>query len=628
MVHDERSLPYYPLLLLLFFAISVSSYDSDSPSKNFLVQSSQQQKKPIDRGSSRKNHNNRLGVSAIERVTEIFSPILPVSGGINLRRRDDGNMRNCWRNWFGHQIAPNPPVDLTDSKYQTLQSLVNSKTISLVPRGGRRVVTSRKKRVKKRVKRKHATSSLSARDPFISTDTISDMTLDEIAFVFRYAIESGRDSFDSKSFVSQRHGGLPLNRRMIDTMQAIDQATSKSRGKYVLPASTSQIQFDLTAADNHAAPLSPEIGYGDVDALQFCAAMRLFAEWRLLRQVPSGYLAYAKGVNLGHKDICQNVAKIEKAVHEYIQSTDGEIYGVSTPKDVAIECTANPVCASARIMRRSPTLRQLLIHEIKMNTHTTDKLPRLKEDSAAMGLLWVRRQLHYQTSLFNNIICVPKDYPSAVKAVGAAYSEVYNNIHGWTIQKIFYYSFDAAPGAEEIYRHMNPDELTRVKIAAAEGGCGDSVAILGDMRLQKSIESCNDELDCNHSTLEAYLPQLCKHNKFLSTIKDNPLVKLRSHILSECDRLGQNVGGEFDKVTCGIRKIFNSEDRKILNQRRQCAQQDRPALSGELLEQFINKRMTIDARRQITTYLHVAKPLLTDLAGLFAELNMDDPTKV
>jgi len=415
---------------------------------------------------------------------------------------------------------------------------------------------------------------------------------------------------------------------MIDTMQAIDQATSKSRGKDVLPACTSQIQFDLTVADNHAAPLSPEAGYGDVDALQFCAAMRLFAEWRLLRQVPSGYLAYAKGVNLGHKDICQNVAKMENAIHEYIQSTDAEIYGVSTAKDVAIECTADPACTSARIMRRSPTLRQLLIHEINMNTHTTDKLPRLKEGTAAMGLLWVRRQLHYQTALFNNIICVPKDYPSAVKAVGAAYSEVYDNIHGWTIQKIFNYSFTAAPNAEEIYRHMNPDELTRVKIAAAEGGCGDSVAMLGDMRLQKSIESCNDELDCNHSSLEAYFPQLGKHNNFLSTIKDNPLIKLRSHILSECDKLGQNVGGEFDKVTCGIRKIFNHEDRKILNQRRQCAQQNRPALSGELLEQFINERMTMDARRQITTYLHVAKPLLADLAGLFAEMNMDDPTKV
>jgi len=627
--HGIRSVPYYgtPLLLLFFFALSVSSYDSDSQLKKF----SQQQRNPSDGGSfCRKNGNTRLG-SAIERITELLSPILPVTGGMDLKRHDDGNMINGWRNWFCIPITMKPLVDLTHSEYQTSRAWANSRIISLIPRGGRRdtrqgVSPSRKR--KKRVKQITSIPSLSASDPFISTDTISEMTLDEIAFVFRYAIESGRDSYDSKRFLSQRHGGSSLNRRMIDTMQAIDQATSKSRGKDVLPASTSQIQFDLTVGDNHAAPLSPEIGYGDVDALQFCAAMRLFAEWRLLRQVPCGYRAYAKGVKLGRKDICQNVAKIETAVHEWIQSTDGEKYGILPVKDVAIECTANPICASANVMRRSPTLRQLLIHEINMDTHTSTKLPRLKEDTAAMGLLWVRRQLHYQTALFHNILCVPEDYPSAIKAVGAAYSEVYDSVHSWAIRKVFNYSFQAAPDAEEIFRHMNPDELARVRIAAAEGGGGDEVPILDNIRMQKSLEAGNDELDCSHSSKEAYLPRQGKQNTFISTYTDNPLVKLGSHITSEWDKVGQNIRGEFNKATYGIGKIFNNDDRKINNQILRCTQPNRPALSGERLEKFINKRMTTDARRHITTYLLVAKPLLADLAGLFAEMNMDDPTKV
>ena len=51
-------------------------------------------------------------------------------------------------------------------------------------------------------------------------------------------------------------------------------------------------------------------------------------------------------------------------------------------------------------------------------------------------------------------------------------------------------------------------------------------------------------------------------------------------------------------------------------------------LTGEAVEKFTNERMTMDARRQITTYLLVAQPLLADLPGLFDEMNMDDPTRV
>jgi len=639
--NGERSVPYGTLLILLLFFASVSSYNSDSQSKSFLFQSSQ--KNPTDGGNSKIN-NNRLGSAMIESVTEVFSPILPFTGGIDLRR--DGNWRS-WRNWFGITTATKPPVDSNNS--------IVSQKISLFPRGGGKrnngQDTSTASR-KNTVEPTHAIT-LSTNDPFISTNKISEMTLNEIAVVFRYVIESGRDTFNSKRFLSQRNDGLPLNQRMIDTMQAIDEAASKSRGEDVLPADTREIQFDLTVDDNHPAPLSPEVGYGDVDALQFCAAMRLFAEWRLLRQVPAGYKAYAVGMNLGHKDIVQNVAKIEKAVHEWIQSTDAEIHDASTPNDGSVECTGNSSSASAHVGRRSPTLRQLLVHEINMDTHTSSKLPRLKDGTAAMGLLWVRRQLHYQTVIFRNVISVPEVYPSAIKAVGAAYSEVYDGVHGWAVQKIFNYSFQAAPDTQEIFQHMNPVELARVRIAAAEQGSNDDSFILDITSVQRDLESGDHELEDSHPSLETNLSWQGKQNVSLSTEKENPLVKLGSHIVSEWDKLGshivsewdklgQNIGGEFDKFTCGIGKIFNHKDSKDCDKKQtikaspnkaspkiqQDSQQNQPALTGELLEKFINERMTMDARRHITTYLLVAQPLLADLAGLFAEMNMDDPTKV
>jgi hypothetical protein len=85
-------------------------------------------------------------------------------------------------------------------------------------------------------------------------------------------------------------------------------------------------------------------------------------------------------------------------------------------------------------MPRIPTLRQLLQYEIDVDFHPNSKLPRLKEKSAAMGLLWVVRQLQYQTTIFKNVISVPEVFPTAIDAVSAAYSKVYSNFHGWAVQ--------------------------------------------------------------------------------------------------------------------------------------------------------------------------------------------------
>ena len=156
-------------------------------------------------------------------------------------------------------------------------------------------------------------------------------------------------------------------------------------------------------------------------------------------------------MNLGHKDIVQNLGKMETAVHEWLDYRR---------EQVAMERAWEPNSGDGDFYDdelRSPTLRDLLEHEVDCNVHA--HLPRLVEKSAAMGLLWVRRQLHYQTSIFSNILRVPETFPSSHAAVASAYAQVYGHYHGWAVQKIFNYSFQAAPAVSEIYKFMNPHRL-------------------------------------------------------------------------------------------------------------------------------------------------------------------------
>jgi len=51
-------------------------------------------------------------------------------------------------------------------------------------------------------------------------------------------------------------------------------------------------------------------------------------------------------------------------------------------------------------------------------------------------------------------------------------------------------------------------------------------------------------------------------------------------------------------------------------------------LQGAELEAFVVDNMTKKAHEHIEHYLETANPLLRDLAGLFDDLNMEDPTKV
>jgi hypothetical protein len=543
-----------------------------------------------------------LGSAAISSVTTALSPILPFTGGIDLRRED------YWTNgWFGSVSSVLKQVrDAFEEAAYTKSSSSSSndamKSVLDIPSGGSTSTkTKSKSATTSSSKSKHGSASSAANhnfvfsnaDPFAPLKEIADLTLKDVAMSFRFAVENTRQDFNSGKFLS---GLLPRAKRIVDRMST---ATAMARGKGVAPPVTRQGD-------------PPVFVSGDIDALSFCAAMRVFAEWRILRQVPPGYKGYSVGMTLGQKDVVQNLAKIEQAIHSYVDHrTQENAERIKTMGD-ALDSSSSSL--------NSPTLRELLQFEVDTNVQDVSKLPRLKEKSAAMGLLWVRRQLQYQTAIFANVIDVPKRFESTRAAVQSAYDEVYNKYHGWAVQKIFSYSFQAAPDGSEIYKYMNPHRLEEVlkeaqaRFIVSEGG--------NDRRhgFRKSV----GDLDSDH-----------------------PLERFGRHLGREWDKVAGNVVQEWDKLAKNVAQLFGQQAQPsatlpqilssvdIAASEEQQRQQEttihvetNPATKELEIENYINHEMEKDAYEHILSYLEVAVPLLDDLESLIKEFNMDDPTKV
>uniref|UniRef100_A0A7S2MRW6 Glycolipid transfer protein domain-containing protein n=1 Tax=Helicotheca tamesis TaxID=374047 RepID=A0A7S2MRW6_9STRA len=384
-----------------------------------------------------------LGSAAIGSLTSIFCPILPFTGGVDLRRAEG---LDEWRDVFFSVIdslhAPWTPRTAPPSAPST------ASLVSGIHRSGAQLSNVEMSVDGNAIHASDARRTMEARRPilsesssFISRKKIAELTLGDISTAFIYVTQASREEIDNNVFRNS------LSAKAKEMTIAIEEATAISMGHGVSSAQTKASQ-----TYQQGEKIGPPV-YGDIDALQFCAAMRIFAEWRLLRQVPDGYKGYAVGMSLGHKDIVQNVAKIENAVHAFID------WRLDQKQTLGAEL---PIISS-------PTLRELLQYEIDTGINPETKLPRLREKSAAMGLLWVRRQFHYQTSIFSNVLDVPEKYNTARDAVSAAYSEVYDAFHGWAVQKIFNYSFQAAPDADIIFRFMNPAYLKQVTNAAIRG---------------------------------------------------------------------------------------------------------------------------------------------------------------
>lgn len=341
---------------------------------------------------------------------------------------------------------------------------------------------------KKQIKKKtHRTMVLSAPKPFVSVDAISELTLGDVGDLFRWA--------------AHHRSSARISKMIASTERAIH----------------TSVGFQAEEGE----PLN---------ALKFIAAMRIFAEWRIVRQVPEGYKGFAVGMSLGHKDVVQNLVKMEEAIHQWLDDHPE----ASTP----------------------PTLRELLEWEIETGVNPKSNLPRLKEKSAGIGLLWVRRQLAYQTRIFDNVVHSDR-FPSMKDAVSDAYKAVYNQYHGWAVQKIFNYSFQAAPDATEILRHMNPHKLREVLANA---------------------------------------PSL---NESSEVLHQNPVQAFFQHI-----------GEEWDKLRGAKPTVASSKENKATH------------------DEYVTRAMVKDAHYQIALYLEAAAPVLEHLSDLFADLNMNDPSRV
>jgi len=552
-----------------------------------------------------RRHSMGLGSAAISSITTTLSPILPFTGGIDLRRED------YWSDgFFGsiHNVVEKVRVAFEESPTTLFSRGVldeneyvsPTRDVLNLPRGGAAVATRDRAGKKPKNKKKTRTSKheyvLSSADCFVPLKEIADSTLKDVATSFRYTLESTTRDFNRGKFMS---GLLPRVKKLMEQMTT---ATTKARGNGVASPITAE-------RNGHSST-------GDIDAINFCAAMRIFAEWRPLRQVPPGYKGYAVGIGLGQKDIVQNIAKIEDAIHNYI--------------DLQYEADdENNSIRNNRIVT-SPTLRDLLQYEVDTNVHDNTKLPRLKEKSSAMGLLWVRRQLVYQTAIFNNVLDVPRRFGSSRAAVQAAYDEVYGNLHGWTVQKIFSYSFQAAPEGIEIYKFMNPHRLKEVQQEAEAN-------ILGMPSKKKRKVRGPLNLGKLENTV---IGRFSRH-------VGNEWNKIACNVVYEWDKLSDNVGNEWDKMAGNIGKAFGRQRHQQVDRMNGMDQPPRPendcaSLTAELdpvivsdettkeleMEKYISQEMRKDAYDHIKAYLEVVDPLLDDLTALIDEFNMNDPTKV
>ncbi len=538
-----------------------------------------------DRGGKqqRKRPSMGLGSAAISSVTNALSPILPFAGGLDLRRED------YWTNgWFGSVASVMQQVrdafDGSPTFSTSASSTFDGKNlVQETPRGGGAVAgkASHYPNKGKSKKPSQADFVFSSSEPFLPLREIADLTLGDIASSFRYAVHGTRRG--AKRFTSSL---APRARKVVDRMT---EAVATALGKGAAVAATGESDDGLTQT-----PVP-----GDIDALSFCAAMRVFAEWRVLRQVPPGYKGYAVGISLGQKDIVQNLAKIEQAVHSFMEHRNHQ-------QEDRIGSYEEGNDGAATTTPASPTLRDLLQYEIDIDLHDNTRLPRLKEKSAAMGLLWVRRQLQYQTALFSNVPDVPTRFETTRAAVQSAYDEVYNNYHGWAVQKIFSYSFQAAPEANVIYKFMNPHRLAEVTEEARAHVLGDA------------------------SGRHHHRKHSVRGNENDEEMGGNLIDRLGRHIGNEWDKLAENVANEWDKVASNVAQLFGQPSQpKASLFPQDSILTDTLTVQKQLeLEKYVDEAMKKDAYEHISAYLEVASPILDDLARLFDEYNMDDPTKV
>jgi hypothetical protein len=438
----------------------------------------------------------------------------------------------CLRDWV---------KELTNQADSCLTRVSSSETVGRLRKTGSSCVQL----LSSAIRQNDRSMVISASEPFLPLHQIARLTLSDIKDIFYYAAHHNHPEFDRTQFAAKLQ---PSARRAMD---ALDLVTATSRG---------------------GVPLSKR----EIDALSYAAAVRVFAEWRSVRLVPeSSSQRYALGMAMARRDLLQNVTKMELSVHKWLQYQEfmTKQTGCSMPKE-------------------SPTLRQMLSFELHEGMQT--QLPRLAENSFASGLLWSKRQLEYQTRVFENTTQVNGAFPDTKSAVTDAYKATYDKYHGFFVRQLFQSSFEAAPSAKEIFQFMN---LARVEDDDHDTATTDS-----------DDDSCWIQLPVESEPFED-LPvneQCLSKQKQLQQQQQHPL----GQVLSEVHRI---------LLQCTGKQVTNDErsGRNLLH----CA--------NHIMDPV--KWIETTARQDdydVPSYRAVLRPLIQTLDDLIVDFNMNDPTRV
>jgi Glycolipid transfer protein (GLTP) len=401
-----------------------------------------------------------------------------------------------------------------------------------------------------------ALKAITRKECFAKLECIKKLSIRDMIVLFRYANDVNQAEFLKKQFMREQ------SQLVRSIVAAMDMAVTMSRG--------AKRQSVITKNDGRK---------GDIDALYFAAVTRIFAEWRTLRLVPGGYGRYAAGLSMAYRDVLQNLAKIEAGVHVYLKHFVGTTQG------------GYSLC---------PTLREIIEFERHTNVHP--RLPYLTEKSAASGLLWTKRQLEYQTTIFFNILQVPVDFTTTQSAASAAYTQVFGEYHGWALKQLFGQSFGGSPPLEAILKHMDP-------------GIRE--------------ESSNKPFGLNSSRRLTEMPQEGE--------------ELDNEFLAAMEGFGKFVGKKWDDVL----HFFNCVDRKNLGNSSQNVFVSRESyldmnnlhtgvplgtLSESVSDDSDQSAIACDpyeeTKQDILQFVNDLRPLLEDISGLLEENNMNDPTRV
>jgi hypothetical protein len=126
-------------------------------------------------------------------------------------------------------------------------------------------------------------------------------------------------------------------------------------------------------------------------------------------------------------------------------------------------------------------------------------------------------------------------------------------------------------------------------------------------------------------------------NNHTDKSNNNPIERWIHHVGGEWNKFCQHVGGEWNKLVDNVVRVLDQDvskpktdaaTRVVVRGGSTSSSSSLDDEYSEEMEQFISQQMERDAHKRIARYLKQVEPLLEDLAGLFQELNMDDPSKV